>query len=183
MSEAVAKRYAEALFQLGNEKDVIDQLVEELRAVREIFIEHEQLDIFLKNPRVSIEQKKQFLEEIFQSIHRDIVNTLKLLVERERTEITPSIIDHFFQMVNDAKGIIEAKVFSVRKLTDDEKNALSKSFVKRFKFNKDHTIKMNNIIDPSLVGGLKIQIGNTIYDGSVSGKLKRIERKIMAANE
>src|SRR5690625_1996848 len=180
MSEAVAKRYAEALFQLGNEKDVIDQLVEELRAVREIFIEHEQLDIFLKNPRVSIEQKKQFLEEIFQSIHRDIVNTLKLLVERERTEITPSIIDHFFQMVNDAKGIIEAKVFSVRKLTDAEKSSLSKNFANRFNMN---TVKLQNIIDPSLIGGLKIQVGNTVYDGSVSRKLKRIEQNIVAANK
>src|SRR5690625_2083556 len=180
MSEAIASRYAEALYQLGNEKDSIDQFFEELRVARGVFLDNEQLKSFLKHPRITIVQKKQLLEEVFHHMHRDIINTLKLLVERERTEITPSIIDHFFQMVNDAKGITEAKVYSVRELTDLEKDALSKSFAK--KINKQ-TIKINNIIDPSLIGGLKIRVGNTVYDGSVSGKLKRIERNIIAASK
>src|SRR5690625_3725564 len=181
MSKAiVARRYAEALFQLGTEKDTIGQLLEELRVIREVFKSSEQLHTFLKHPRVNSAKKKQLLDEMFQNMHRDIVNTLKLLVERERTEITPSIVDHFVQMVNDAKGITEAKVYSVRELTDLEKDALSKSFAK--KINKQ-TIKINNIIDPSLIGGLKIRVGNTVYDGSVSGKLKRIERNIIAASK
>jgi|SRR5690625_4286826 len=180
MSGAVARRYAEALFQLGTEKGSIDQLTEELRVIREVFVDNDQLNTFLKHPRMTSVHKKQLIEEVFHNVHRDIVNTLKLLVERERTEITPSIIDHFFQMVNDAKGITEAKVYSVRELTDLEKDALSKSFAK--KINKQ-TIKINNIIDPSLIGGLKIRVGNTVYDGSVSGKLKRIERNIIAASK
>lgn len=181
MSEAIAaRRYAEALFQLANEKDMIDQLLEELSVVREVFSKHEQLHTFLKHPRVNSAKKKQLLDEVFQNMHKYIINILKLLVERERTEITPSIIDHYFQMVNDAKGIAEAKVFSVRKLTADEKDALSNSFAKRF--NKK-AIEIKNIIDPSIIGGLKILVGNTLYDGSVSGKLQRIERNIVAANK
>src|SRR5690625_5286464 len=181
MSEAVAKRYAEALFQLGQENNTIDQFEEDLRVVRDVFQNNEQLNTFLKHPRISTVQKKQLLEEVFQSLHKDIVNTLILLMRRERTEITPSIVEHFFQIVNDAKGIVEAKVFSVRKLTDAEKDALSKNFAKHIEQNKQ--LKIKNIVDPSLIGGLKVQVKNTVYDGSVSGKLKRMERKIMATNK
>ena len=181
MSKSIAaRRYAEALFQLGGEKDILEQLGEELQIVQAVFQENEQIYTFLKHPRVKHEQKKQFLDEAFQGLQADVINTMKLLVERHRIEITPTIVDHFNQMVNDAKGIAEATVYSVRKLSDSEQQALSVSFAKRFE-KKD--IKIDNIVDPTLLGGLKIRIGNTIFDGSVNSKLSRIERNIVSANK
>ncbi|MEC5424470.1 F0F1 ATP synthase subunit delta [Virgibacillus sp. C22-A2] len=181
MSEAVvAKRYADALFQLGSEKAVLEQFVEELQVVKEVFQTNANLYTFLKHPRVNNAKKKQFLEEVFQGLQTDVVNTLKLLVERHRVEITPSIIDHFLQLVNDAKGIAEATVYSVRELSDSERQELEISFAKRFNKRK---IQLTNIVDPSIIGGIKIRMGNSIYDGSVSGKLKRIERNIVTANK
>jgi F-type H+-transporting ATPase subunit delta len=181
MSKSIAaRRYAEALFQLGNEKGTLEQLSEELLTVQEVFQKNEQIYTFLKHPRVNNENKKQFLEEAFQGLQADVVNAVKLLVERQRIEITPIIIDHFNQMLNDAKGIAEAKVYSVRELSDSEKDELSRSFAKRI---GKKGIKIENIVDPSLLGGLKIRVGNTIYDGSVSSKLNRIERNIVSANK
>ena len=126
------------------------------------------------------EQKKQFVEEVFQGLQADVINTIKLLVERHRIEITTAIVDHFNQMVNDAKGIADATVFSVRKLSDSEQQVLSAKFANRM---GKKGINIENIVDPSLLGGLKIRIGNTIFDGSVSGKLSRIERNIVSANK
>lgn len=179
MSEAVvAKRYAEALFQLGTEKANLDQLAEELRIVRDVF-NNKDFFTFLKHPRVNNEKKKQLLEEAFQGLQANVVNTLKLLVDRQRVDITPSIIDHFIEKVNDAKGIAEASVFSVRELSDTEKEELQQGLAKRFNKN---TIKLTNVVDPSILGGLKIRIGNTIYDGTISGKLTRLERRLVTAN-
>ena len=181
MSESIAaRRYAEALFQLGDEKDTLDKLVEELSVVRDVFQGNQQLYTFLKHPRVNNEKKKQFLAEAFQDLQSDVINTIKLLVERKRAEITPSIIDHFIKMVNNAKGIADAKVYSVRALSDAEKQTLKLSIAKRF--NKV-SVQIENIIEPSLLGGLMIKVGNTVLDGSVSGKLNRIERNIVAANK
>ncbi|MFA1822706.1 F0F1 ATP synthase subunit delta [Virgibacillus oceani] len=181
MSEAVvAKRYADALFQLGNEKAVLEQFVAEFRTVREIFETNTNLITFLKHPRVHNAKKKQFLDEVFQSLSADVVNTIKLLAERHRSEMIPSIIDHFIQLVNDAKGIAVATVYSVRKLDDAEKSELESSFAKRFDKNALH---FENEVDPSMLGGIKIRLGNTIYDGSVSGKLQRIERNILTVNK
>ncbi|GAB3044911.1 F0F1 ATP synthase subunit delta [Virgibacillus ainsalahensis] len=181
MSEAlVAKRYAEALFQLGKEKAVLDQLLEDFRVVKEVFQTNKELITFLKHPRFDNEKKKQFLDEVFQGLGTDVVNTLKILVERHRVEVTPSIIDHLVQLSNDAKGIAEARVYSVRELSDAEKQELETSFAKRL--NKV-SVSFENVVDPTLVGGVKIRMGNTIYDGSISGKLKRIERDMLTANK
>lgn len=180
MSETVvSKRYADALFQLGNEKATIDSLLEELRIVVEVFQDNKQLYTFLKHPRVNNEKKKQFLDDVFSGFSNDVVNTLKILVERQRIEIVPSIINQFIQLVNNAKGIAEATVYSVRELSSTEKEELEITFAKRFNKN---TIKLENIVEPSLIGGIKIRIGNTIYDGTISGKLQRIERNIVTAN-
>lgn len=181
MSGAIAaRRYAGALFQIGTEKGTLEELKKELRIVREVFQENEQLYTFLKHPRINNAKKKQFLNEVFQGLQSNVVHTISLLVERGRIEITPSIIDHFIQMVNDAKGNAEVTVYSVRALSSSEKTELEKSFSKRF--NKQN-IELENEIDPSLIGGLKIRVGNTIYDGSVKGKLHRIERDIATANK
>src|SRR5699024_7985086 len=106
MSEAVvAKRYAEALFQLGQEKESLYDLVDQFHVVSDVFKNNEQLYTFLEHPRINNEKKKQFIQKMFQGLQSDVVNTIKLLVDRQRAEITPSIINYFTQMVNDAKGI------------------------------------------------------------------------------
>ncbi|GGB56127.1 ATP synthase subunit delta [Lentibacillus populi] len=180
MSEAVvAKRYADALFQLGTEKQAHEEMVEEFRVVKEIFQDNKRLYTFLKHPRVNNEKKKQFLDEVFQGMSTDVVNTLKLLVERHRVEIIPFVIDQFRQMVYDAQGIAEATVYSVQELSDAEIKELAAVFAKRL---GKKEIKLENKIDPSIIGGVKLQIGNTIYDGSLHAKLKRIERNIAGAN-
>ncbi|MEN2767298.1 F0F1 ATP synthase subunit delta [Ornithinibacillus xuwenensis] len=180
MSEAVvAKRYADALFQLGIEKSLLNQFVEELTVVKQVLQENSELNAFLLHPRVTNDNKKQFLGEVFKGVSIDVLNTLKLLVERHRTDIASEIIDQFIELVNDAGGVAQGKVYSVRKLSDAEKAELENSFAKRLNKNM---IKLENVVDPSIVGGVKIRMGNTIYDGTISGKLRRIEQNIKLAN-
>lgn len=180
MSEAVvAQRYAEALFQLGTEKANLDQLAEELRVVRDVFVNNDEFFTFLRHPRITNEKKKQLLEEAFQSLQVDVLHTLKLLVDRQRVNITPSIIDHFIDKVNDVKGIAEASVTSVRELTENEKEELKQGLAKSF---DKKTIQLKTAVDPSILGGLRIRIGNTIHDGTIKGKLARLERKLVSAN-
>ncbi|MBM7551762.1 F0F1 ATP synthase subunit delta [Thalassobacillus pellis] len=181
MSETVvSKRYAEALFQLGKEKDKLDQYEEELRAVREVWAANKSFVTFLKHPRISNDQKKDIIRTSMKNLSADIANTLMLLVDRHRLEIIPEMIDHFINKVNDAKGVAEAKVYSVRELTEEEKLQISHVFAKKIGKN---TLKITNIVDRSILGGLKLRIGNRIYDGSVSGKLERIERKLVSPNK
>ncbi|GAA0605273.1 F0F1 ATP synthase subunit delta [Virgibacillus siamensis] len=180
MSEAVvANRYADALFQIANEQGKTEQLMEEFDVLGEIFRTNHELNAFLEHPRVSNSRKKQFIGDVFNDFSVNVKNTLKILVERHRTEVIPSIIDHYIKLMNDAKGIAEATVYSVRELSDDEREQLEKTFAKRL--NKQ-MVKLQNVVDPSVLGGVKVRVGNSIYDGTISGKLQRLERNIGIAN-
>lgn len=180
MSEiVVAKRYADALFQLGMEKSTLEILVNDFTVVGEVFTQNKELNAFLTHPKVNAKQKEELLLASLKGIHTDIVNTVRLLVERNRTALIPFIVEAFIKNVNDAKGIEVATVYSVRELTADESQNLRTSFAQKIGKN---ALEFENVVDPTLLGGVKIRVGNTIYDGSISGKLKRIEREITTAN-
>lgn len=176
----VANRYADALFQLGKEKNSLEQFEQDLRLVKDVFNQQKQLLDFLKHPKVESRNKKDMLKEAFASLSAEVMNTLLLLVDRHREEFIPDMIDSFFEKANEARGIAEAKVYSVRALNEDEKKALSDVFAKEV---GKATLQIENIVDKTLIGGVKLRIGNRIYDGSVSGKLQRIERQLISANE
>jgi F-type H+-transporting ATPase subunit delta len=181
MSESVVvQRYAEALFQLGNEKNIIDELIRDFRTVQEVFQNNNELNAFLLHPKVNGEQKEKLITESLKGLHTDVVHTVKLLIERRRTTLIPTIVEAFIKKVNDANGIEVATVYSARELTDDEKQKLKTAFAKRI---GKTTLEFESVIEPELIGGIKIRVGNTIYDGSVSGRLERIERKIKVANK
>src|SRR5699024_4453844 len=151
MSEmTVSKRYAEALFLLGQEKNSINQLKQEFSQVQEIFESNSELRTFLMHPRINNTDRKKFIEEVFQSFQKDVVHTLKLLVDRQRTALIPDIIEQFIQFANDAEGIALATVYTARTLTDAEKQQLEQNLKKRL--NKQ-TIQMDNVVDPELIGG------------------------------
>ncbi|WP_186576608.1 F0F1 ATP synthase subunit delta [Aquibacillus kalidii] len=175
----VSKRYAEALFQIGKEKSKLDHMEPELQIVKEVFQNNEEFTTFLKHPKINVDKKKQLIKEVFKDFSSDVVNTLYLLVDRHIEEAVPSIVDHFVKLVNDAKGIAEAKVYSVRELSDQEKEQLTNVFSEKLNLK---ALNIVNIVDSSLIGGVKLKIGNTIYDGSVKAKLERFERNIATAN-
>ncbi|HLR92491.1 MAG TPA: F0F1 ATP synthase subunit delta [Atopostipes sp.] len=176
----VSKRYAEALFELGEEKNELDTFVQQFQLIKSILTEHEQLFTILNHPQIQTSEKQKMIKEIFKDFHQDVVNTIQLLVLRKRMDHLFVIVDQLNELVNDARGIAEATVYSVRPLTEDEQETLAKKFAKRFDKN---SIVFNNVIDPSILGGLSIQIGNTIYDGTVRNKLNRLERNIATANK
>ncbi|MFS0750297.1 F0F1 ATP synthase subunit delta [Oceanobacillus sp. 1P07AA] len=179
-NSVIAKRYADALFQLGNEKNSLGQLVEDFLVVRQVFTNDQKLNVFLKHPKIDSVKKKQLLAEVFKGTDQVVINTLKLLVDRHRTSTIPSIVDHLVALVNDAKGIADATVYSIRELSTDEKEQLQASFAKRL---GKTSVQITNIVDPKVLGGMKIRVGNTIYDGTVSNKLNRISRSIVSANK
>ncbi|GIN63050.1 ATP synthase subunit delta [Robertmurraya siralis] len=175
-SSSVAKRYATALFQLSKEHQLLDQMEAELRVVKEVVADNAELHAVLKSPKLPIEQKKEILKTAFSKMNTFVLNTLMLLIERHREDEIAAIADEFIQLANEERGIAEAKVFTTRPLTEAERAALSSTFAKKV---GKSALRINNIVDSNLLGGVKIRIGNRIFDGSLSGKLERLERKLL----
>ncbi|WP_374723646.1 F0F1 ATP synthase subunit delta [Calidifontibacillus erzurumensis] len=175
---AVASRYALALYQLAKEQNLLEQLEQEFKVVEQVLNENPKFLTILKHPKVSKDAKKALVKDVFKDASQTLVNTILLLIDRKREDLLLEIAEQYFLLANEARGIAEAKVYSVRPLTADEEQALSEVFAK--KIGKSE-LRIKNIVDNSLIGGIKLRIGNTIYDGSVKGKLERIERQLLQA--
>lgn len=175
----VAKRYADALFQIAQEKNVLDTLEQELEAVKQVFQSDKSYVEFLEHPKVDLAKKKEILQQAFTGFSKEVLHTLFLLVDRKNASLVNDVVDYYILFANEARGTKVATVYSARALSEEEQNQLVATFTKKLNI---QTLKIKNITDPAIIGGLKIKIDNTVYDGSIKGKLERIERNIIAAN-
>lgn len=173
---AVAKRYAVALFQIAKEQNLLDQIEEELRTVKEVFTNDNDLLGFIEHPKVTRDAKRTMIVNAFSSLSTFVQNTLQLMVDRHRTEEITSMADEFIELANDEKSVADAKVYSIRPLTEAETSAVSTVFAAKV---GKSTLRITNIIDSNLLGGIKLRIGNTIYDGTISGKLERLNKQLL----
>jgi len=176
MDTGVSKRYALALFQIAKENGNVEQLEEEMRVVKAVVANSLDLQQVFKSPNISLEQKKEIVKNAFSSASVHVQNMLMLLMDRHREDYIVSICNYFLEFVNDAKGIAEAKVYSVRQLTDSEKSAISAAFAAKV---GKLSLNIENIVDSNLLGGIKVRIGNKIFDGSLQGKLARLQRTLL----
>ena len=173
----VAERYAMALLEIAKEKNILDQLAEEARAVNEVFASNADITSFLKHPKVSSQKKQQFITEAFAGVSQEMKNTLMLMIERQRIDEIGPMAAGLVNLINDVKSVAEAQVYTTRPLTDAEREAISTVFAAKI---GKQSLKIDNIVDRDLIGGIKLRIGNRIFDGSVSGKLQRLERQLLA---
>ncbi|MEI4528181.1 F0F1 ATP synthase subunit delta [Priestia megaterium] len=174
---AVAKRYALALFQLATEKQMIDEMQDQLQIVEEVFAKTPELMDVLTHPKITIERKKQFVSEAFAELSPTVQHTVLLLLERHRIQIVSEMVQEYRFLANEVRGVADATVYSVKPLSADEKRVISQSFASKV---GKHTLNISNIVDKSLIGGVKLRIGNRIYDGSISSKLETIHRGLLA---
>ncbi|MCR4359996.1 F0F1 ATP synthase subunit delta [Bacillus subtilis] len=176
---AVSKRYASALFDIANESAQLNQVEEELIVVKQVFQNEKALNDVLNHPKVPAAKKKELIQNAFGSLSQSVLNTIFLLIDRHRAAIVPELTDEFIKLANVARQTEDAIVYSVKPLTDAEMLPLSQVFAKKAGV---ASLRIRNEVQTDLIGGIKVCIGNRIYDGSVSGKLQRIERQLAGEN-
>jgi F-type H+-transporting ATPase subunit delta len=173
----VAKRYALALFQIAKETQALGVIEEELRVVKEVVQYNPELKNVLKSSKLSIGEKKDIIKTAFATVNVNVLNTMLILIDRHREDQIVDVANEFLELANNEMGIAEAKVYSTRELTDAEREGISSVFAKKV---GKKSLKIENIVDSNLLGGIRLRIGNRIYDGSLRGKLDRLERKLLS---
>ncbi|QCR31429.1 F0F1 ATP synthase subunit delta [Lysinibacillus sp. SGAir0095] len=176
MSSTIANRYAEALFQLALEKQVVAEVNADLEELVKGIETTPELVSLLTTPKFSIDRKKQIVAEVFANANPIVVNTLVLLIEKKRFNEIGNLAESFKQLAAEAQGSAEATVFSTRALTDSEKDEISSSFGKLVGKEK---LTITNVIEPSILGGVRVQIGNYIFDNTVASKLENLKRTLV----
>lgn len=171
----VAKRYAQALFDLASASKVVDQVEAELKVIVGVVKADDQLDKFLNLPNIQAEDKLQLLKESFGSAVSELVyNTLGLLIKRGRQSLIESLYESYVKIAGAATGQAQAVVYTAKSLSDAELAGVATQFEQL----TGKKIVAEQIVDPSLLGGVKVRIGDRLYDGSLSGKLERLQKSL-----
>lgn len=174
----VANRYALALFKAAQENGQIDEVQQELTEIKKVFQNNPALDQLLHTPKLSNTKKKELLAQILNGANPLVQNAFLVLLDKKRIDEVLNFVDEFTTIANDAAGVADAKVYSIHALTEEETQAISATFA--VKIGK-RSLRIENIIDPSLIGGIRVQIGNQIFDSSLSGKLDRLRKDLIKA--
>jgi len=175
-NSAVAKRYAQALFELAQQKNILAEVGADLNELTKIVKESPDLLTLLNAPKFSIGRKKQMVAEIFAGATPEVLRTVQLLVEKKRVNEVKLIANAYAELAAKAQGTADATVFSTRALSAEESANISTTFAKLV---GKQSLNITNEIDPSLLGGIRVQIGNHIYDSSVANKLEHLKRELI----
>lgn len=175
---AVAKRYARALFDVARDQQKIDAVEKDLRLIVETEAASSDLRTLLEHPGIAPEVKKNVLAALFEGKVTDAVyNVLRLLVDRKREDILPHLLNDYVKIADEARGQATAVVSTPFPLTAEESQEIAAQFGKL----TGKTIRVENVIDSSLLGGLQVRIGDKLYDGSLSGKLNRLRKSLIGS--
>ncbi len=176
MAKLVSKTYGEALFAAATEKEQLDLFYESVRMVVGLFREHEEFCKLMCHPKISGEEKVKVLEETFmEKIPTEMVGLFTLLVTKGHAEELIPVCDYFIGLVKKEKRIGAADVTSAVELSDAQKNRVEDRLLETTGY---HSLEMQYHVDPDLIGGIVIRIGDRVVDSSIQTKLQNLSRTL-----
>jgi F-type H+-transporting ATPase subunit delta len=172
----VARRYANALLELGTESGQLDALVEEMSEVASVYETSAELRESLENPLFPHTVKKGILTELATTIglSQTARNALQLLSDRRRMRALPGIARLLREMSDKKKGVLRAEVVTAAPLSDAYYARLQQQLEKM----TGKKVALDRREDPSILAGVVTRIGDTVYDGSLSTRLQEIKHAL-----
>jgi len=170
----LARPYAEAVFALARERNALPVWSEMLRLASNV-VTDSRMRSALDNPKLAAGDK----EALFLSVCGDKLNAegrsfMRVLVEADRIALLPEIRQLFDARKDDADGVARANITSAFPMTDSELAALKAGLEKRFGKQIETTV----VVDPELIGGATIAVGDTVIDASVRGELQAMANQL-----
>ncbi|MCE3015325.1 MAG: ATP synthase F1 subunit delta [Pirellula sp.] len=176
----VGQLYAKALLQAASSDGQVDNVVDELESfVGEVFEKSPSLETILSNPKMSADEKIGILDRVFSSsMNSTLLKFLKVLCRRQRMQFVRAIARSAADQRDELAGRMQVDVITSTGLSDASSAALAAKLSGIFK----KEVRLNPSVDPSILGGLVVRVGDTVYDGSLDGQLKllRKETKVKA---
>lgn len=175
MAKLVSKTYARALFELAVEGQMVDQILAEYEFVKNSFDEFPEFLEIVRSPKISLDEKKKIMEETFGGkISETLTSFFKILLDKKRSDVIRDVYDDYSVLVDESKGLVVARVESVIPLDANEIEVLGA------KLNQvtGKTVTIDNIINPNIMGGLVVKVGDKVVDGSVKRKLENMKHEL-----
>jgi F-type H+-transporting ATPase subunit delta len=176
--KSASLQYANALADVALEEKTVAATEKQLAAFGELFAESAELRNFLASPAVSREAKHGVIEKLMARLRGSKIlrNFLFVAIDKRRTHILPEIIAAFQEVVRQREGIAEAQVSSAVELSATQKAELAKTLERR----TGKRIEAKYAVEPELLGGAVVRVGDTVYDGSVRSRLNELRARLAA---
>ena len=177
MAKLISKTYGEALFELAVEEEKTDVMLEEIEGMKNVFLDNPEYLKFLNHPRISGEEKVKTTEEIFAGrIDKQLIGFLSIIITKGRCENLMEILDYFLDRVKGFKGIGVAYITTPFELKEEKKEAICKKLLATTSYKE---MEMHYEVNPELLGGMQIRIGDRVVDSSIQTKLNRLQRDLL----
>jgi F-type H+-transporting ATPase subunit delta len=175
--EELGQVYARSLFQVAEEHDVLDDIHEQLGLWADALGQNKDLQTFFFSPRFSTAEKKDAIRKIIDGGDERFLNFLELLAERHRLPVTFRIRREFDDLWREEHKLLSVEVTSAVDLDE----SLVDSIGARIEERTGRRIELTSRVDPDIIGGLVLRVGNKILDASVHGRLERLRRQLTRA--
>lgn len=175
-TEAVARRYASAIFELGKEQKKLEPFTRELGAFAESYEQSEELRDALANPMIGDDAREAIIDGLAKRLASSphITNLVRLLARRRRLAVLPDLVAQLREMVDEHQGILRAKVRAAVRL--------SPAYLDKLKGKIEEATGKKVVVtfeeDQSLIAGIVAHVGGRVVDGSARGKLHELRESL-----
>lgn len=170
----VEKEYAKALYELAEEQRIVNVIEEEFNAISNILKDEETMKFFLA-PNIKIEDKKSVVLKSFKGFNETLINFLFVLLDNRRFDLVQNINNEFTQIILNKNEILPIKLISAKKLDKNQIDKITLSIRLRFNNKK---LKIENIVDETLIGGIKILANDTEIDLSTKNSILELKESL-----
>ncbi len=174
-----AVRYAKAIRQLAQERNLLDVIVADIKLIHNTIIENRELGLMLQSPLVSGSKKKGVLNAIFGSNVSELTTSfIQQVVEHKRESILQVICEEFINQYNVLKNIARVTVTTTQPLTQENKEEIIKKIKSDYQLSE---VQLEEKIDKSLIGGMVLRMGDKQLDASIRRQLSDIKQELVQA--
>jgi len=168
----VIKKYALSLYKLGKKDNTLSEIQKDLRLVGSLYKTSNIFRYFLVTKKITDNNKKLILSNILKdycSVY--VIELIAIALEKGDIKSLNAIIDYFFMIISRESDIIPIKVITTVTLSNSEMEILINNIESKL----GKKVNVKNEVDPKIIGGIKLMIGNKVVDGSISHQLKKIK--------
>jgi ATP synthase F1 delta subunit len=175
--EEVAQVYARALFEVATERDSLDEIHDELGAFADAMRDNRQLAVFFFSPYFSVREKKDGLKRAVSNANPAFNNFLEALIERHRMPVIFRIRTEFETLWDEARKLLPVQITSAVELDP----SIVKELADRIGEQADRQVEVSTEVDPEILGGVVLRVGNVILDASIKNRLEQLRKQVAQA--
>jgi len=175
--EEIARVYADALFEVAKDKDELDEVHDQLGEFADAMNESNDMRVFFFSPYFSSADKREAIDSAVSGAGEEFVNFLELLVEKHRMPAIFRIRTRFDGLWAEAKKRLEVTLTSAVELDKKVVDQVSKEVERQ----TDRDVDVETQIDPEILGGIVLRVGNMVLDASLRGRLEKLRKEVASA--